>query len=363
MTITHPGQRLANVDVPETLLSDLAAHAHDLDAGNHTTREIITETAAAGLVDLGVSPNRTTLLEQAGVIETLAEKSLSAAFSLWCHRMCLEYLTMADGNYAKQLLKDLRAGTQVGSSAMASGFQFAAGLGDLSLRIESDSRGQLRLSGQLVWASNLFDDAVVFAAAKGPSPTSAPAVVAFPVSADGVEIGSELDLLALRGTASTSVTLNAVPIAENQVLIDDFAAFIGRARPVLSVLQASFCLGLASESYRHITRKLSGVRKVYEPELDSLAHRLVQVKKTFAESVPKIGTSQPPAAAHVLAARLEAGVLAKELTRLEAVAAGSQGFIATTDVNRRYREGTFIPIQAPSEAQLRWELAQASERL
>ena len=357
MTARQPQQRLTDVTMPDTLLSAVAADAAALDFGHQTTRGYLTDLAAAGLVDLGADPDHGSLLEQAAVIETLAEKSFSTAFSLWCHRMCIAYLGDAKEGYTGKLLTKLRAGELIGSSAMASGFQYAAGLGDLSLRVHRDTSGTLRLTGHLGWASNLFDDAVIFAPAYGPSGFTDPVVVAFPVRADGVEVGPELELLALRGTVSTSVTVTDVALQKEQILTTDLAAFLRLARPLLSVLQASFCVGLASESYRHVRRQLTGVKHTFTTELEPLADRLVQVKHQLTELVSMIDTGQPPAIQRLIAARLEAGVLATELTRLETITAGSRGFVTASDVNRRYREATFIPLQAPTEAQLRTELA------
>lgn len=357
MTSPEVPQRLTNVTIPDTLLTAIAANAAAIDRGQQTTRPYLSDLAAAGLADLGARPGHGSLVAQAAVIETLAEKSFSTAFSLWCHRMCVAYLGDAQEEYAGNLLTALRTGEQIGSSAMASGFQHAAGLGDLSLRVYRDAAGTLRLTGHLGWASNLFDDAVIFAPAYGPSETADPVVIAFPVGADGVEVGPELDLLALRGTVSTSVTVTDVALRQEQILTTDLASFLGRARPVLSVLQASFCIGLATESYRHLRTQLTGVKYTFTAELAQLADRLVRVKQQLVELASAIDIGNPPAVQRLIAARLEAGVLANELTRLETITAGSRGFVTTSDVNRRYREATFIPLQAPTEAQLRTELA------
>lgn len=364
MAISHAEQRLTHVAIPDELLTYAASYAHSIDIGRYTTREAITQISAAGLADLGAtSEPGGSLLQQAAVIERLAEQSLSIAFSLWCHRMCIEYLSFVDGPFADEMLPKLRAGETVGSSAMAPGFKYAAGLGELGVTIHRDSDGQLRLSGRLAWASNLFSDAIIFAAASWSPEHSeipeTPVIVSFPVSSQGVQLGPELELLALRGTASTSVTLHDVAIREDQILTSGFSSFVQRARPVLSVLQASFCLGIASESHRNARSHLTGTNVVFENELAQLSDRLARAKQDFIDLVPRIGTELPPAPADLLATRLEAGVLAKKLTTFETMLSGSQGFVTTSDVNRRYREATFIPLQAPSEAQLRWELAQA----
>ncbi|GAA4474581.1 hypothetical protein GCM10023190_08720 [Enteractinococcus fodinae] len=349
MTSPQAQQRLTNVTISDTLLSAVASNAAAIDLGQQTTRQYLSDLAAAGLADLGADPDHGSLLEQAAVIERLAEKSLSTAFSLWCHRMCIAYLRDAKEGYAHKLQTKLRSGKLIGSSAMASGFQYAAGLGDLSLRVHRDTSGTLRLTGHLGWA--------FFAPAYGPSESLDPVVVAFPVCADGVEVGPELDLLALRGTASTSVAVTDVVLPEEQILTTDLTAFLGRARPVLSVLQASFCVGLASESYRHLRTQLTGVKQTFTAEFEHVANRLAQVKHQLVELLSMLDTGQPPAIQRLIAARLEAGVVATELTRLETITAGSRGFVTTSAVNRRSREATFIPLQAPTEAQLRTELA------
>ena len=357
MTLTKSSspRRTTPAGLTATLLADIASSAHRIDIGETTTRQALTDLAAAGLIDIGAPSGRGTVLEQAAVIEAWAEKSLSVAFSVWCHRMTQEYLSIVDGNGLEAMVEDLRSGVQVGSSAMADAFRYSAGIGELPLVLHRDSAGQLRLSGRLPWASNLFDDAIVFTAAQGPS--GAPVIVAFPLAAPGVSIGPELELLALRGTASTSVTLDNVVLPDDHVLTTDFSAFIRRARPVLSLLQASFCLGLAGESYRHTKTQLTGVNEVFRADLTQFGERLKQAQEQFVLLASCIGTAESPAGQAVLALRLEAGLLAKELTRLETMTAGSRAFVVTSDVNRRYREVMFIPLQAPSEAQLRAELA------
>ncbi len=57
--------------------------------------------------------------------------------------------------------------------------------------------------------------------------------------------------------------------------------------------------------------------------------------------------------------RLEAARLAVEAVALEAKAVGSRGYARGSETARRLREAAFLPIQAPTEVQLRAELARA----
>ncbi len=72
----------------------------------------------------------------------------------------------------------------------------------------------------------------------------------FRLADQGVEVGRDLNLLALQGTASTSVKVQDVALAPEQILTEDFEDFMGRCRPTFAVLQSSFCLGLATASFR-----------------------------------------------------------------------------------------------------------------
>ncbi|SHW24248.1 membrane protein [Mycobacteroides abscessus subsp. abscessus] len=56
--------------------------------------------------------------------------------------------------------------------------------------------------------------------------------------------------------------------------------------------------------------------------------------------------------------RLDAAGLAGAASRLEVTLSGGAGYAVGTAANRRFREAAFLPIQSPSEGQLRWELKQ-----
>lgn len=354
---------LAEVALPNSLLQTVSDRAQDIDSGTDTVRDLFPVLADACLVDLGAPCNANgELVHQAAVLHDLAERSLSVAFALWGHRMTIEYLTLTGGSFAEPLLQLLRAGTVPGVSAMAPGFKNFVGAGDLGLSLQRDARGRLLLSGRLDWASNLYSDAVVVASANGPNQNTdisgarQKVIVAFRVDAPEVTVGPDLNLLALRGTASTFVEIEDLVLAEEQILTDHFETFIRQARPTLSILQASFCLGLATASYRQVSQNVTGVNEVFNPQVDSLGDQLAKTKQQLAELARRVATGSVLRPQQLLSTRLEAGSLATELTTLELKTAGGKGYVTTSDTNRRYREASFIPIQAPSEAQLKWEL-------
>lgn len=351
---------LAEVAIPDDLLRTVSQRANDIDSGKYVTRDIFPALANAGLVDLGAPFNAANkLVHQAGVLHDLAERSLSVAFALWGHRMAIEYLTITGGAFAETLLPQLRAGTTPGVSAMAPGFKNFAGAGDLGLWLQYDDDGSLRLSGRLDWASNLYSDAMVVAPAYGPKNASGSrqkVIIAFPLNAPGITVGPQLDLLALQGTASTFVTIDDVVIEHQHILTDNFDAFIQRARPTLSTLQSSFCLGLATASYQQAHHNATGLNAVFSPQIQKLGEQLATAKQHLSDLAHRVATDNPPHPKQLLSLRVEAGRLAADLATLELKTAGGKGYVTTSDTNRRYREATFIPVQSPSEAQLQWEL-------
>lgn len=364
MSVTTAENPLAEVGVPHELLNQVSEAATAVDAGEAHPREVFPALAAAGLIDLGAPANTGgQLLRQAAVVEALAERSLSTAFALWGHRMSIEYLAAAGGDYAEGLLAQLRTGEVPGVSGMASAFKTYAGAGSLDLTVDRAEDGGLTLSGRLPWASNLYPDAVVLSAAYGPADDLDAAgerkklILAFQLSDEGVEVGRDLNLLALQGTASTSVKVEGVRLESQQILTEDFDEFMSRCRPTFAVLQSSFCLGLAAESFRQARSNLPGLNEVFLEDFEQLGDDLGVAKEQLADFAARVAGANPPERRDVLALRLEAGRLAVALATLEVKTAGGKGFIADSSPNRRFREATFIPVQSPSEAQLRWELA------
>ncbi|MEH0058690.1 acyl-CoA dehydrogenase family protein [Auritidibacter ignavus] len=349
---------LPPVDLPEDLLDEVREHATAVDSGDSLARAVLPRLGAAGLIGLGAPNNRDgSLPSQVAVIAHLAGISLSVAFGLWGHRMSIEYLSLAGTDFAQRQLAELLEGTKPGISGMASAFRAFAGAGPVDLEAQH-TEGGFRISGTVPWASNLYDDALLVTAARVEADGDL-IVIAFPLTAPGVRVGKDLDLLALKGTASTYVTVEDVFLPEEQVLSHEFREFMGTCRPSFGLLQSSFCLGLAQASLDNAQARLDkGLNNMFATDIRQAAERLDQLTQTVADYAERIGTDRAPDRRAVLAARLEAGQTAVELASLEIKTAGGKGYVTTSDANRRYREAAFLPVQSPSEAQLRWELEQ-----
>jgi len=145
-------------------------------------------------------------------------------------------------------------------------------------------------------------------------------------------------------------------VRPDAVLSEDLAGFVGRIRPAFLLIQSSFCAGLALRSAREAVRHTHGAGPHAE-----LAHDVAEVAAR-AESVHgrlHAAAADPGALgkADLLRLRLDAAASAVAATRVEATVRGGAGYLAASAVSRRLREAAFLPIQAPTEGQLRWELS------
>jgi alkylation response protein AidB-like acyl-CoA dehydrogenase len=87
-----------------------------------------------------------------------------------------------------------------------------------------------------------------------------------------------------------------------------------------------------------------------------LTTELAAVESQVAAAAATVGGPTTPAKRDLLTLRLAAAETVSAAAALEIRTAGGKGYARRTDASRRFREAAFIPVQSPSEAQLRWEL-------
>ena len=340
------------------LIESVGAAARALDCGEQTARGNLAALAESGVLGLGAPRNSDGALPaMASVVGQLAGECMSTAFTIWAHRMTIEYLTTAGTPWAINAAEHLRTGAVLGVTGMASAFKDAAGCGSLDLTAEPVDNGYA-LSGTLRWASNLYDDSIMVTAARAESGDKL--IVALPLSSDGVKIGEHFDLLALGSTASSYLTLDNAYIGADQVLTCDVGSFLATVRPTFLVLQSAMCLGLARRCIDQARLGLTGVNSVFVPEVDMLAGKLSLAESTLMALAQATGTAATPGKRQLLSLRLAAAELASSAAALEVRTAGGKGYARQTDASRRFREAAFIPVQSPSESQLRWELGRCA---
>jgi alkylation response protein AidB-like acyl-CoA dehydrogenase len=104
------------------------------------------------------------------------------------------------------------------------------------------------------------------------------------------------------------------------------------------------------------------VNAVFHDQHSTLVSRLDRLRYELDSVIAAI-TDEPATAAEITAAislRLEAAVLAREATQIELCISGGRGYVASSPTARRLREAMFIPVQSPTEGQLRWELTRSA---
>ncbi|KZS69429.1 MAG: acyl-CoA/acyl-ACP dehydrogenase [Mycobacterium pseudokansasii] len=336
------------------LLAEIRAYAGVLDCGDDTARRSFPGLGTVGLLGLGAPGNIDGRLPQmAQVIRMISGECMSTGFCVWANRMAIEYLLTAATEYSMVAVQPLLAGTALGITGMAAAFKDAAGCGSLELTAAAVPGGY-QLSGSIRWASNLYHDSVLVTAAR--TERGDKLIVAVPLSTPGITIGDHFELLAMGSTASSYLELTDVYVGDEQVLSADFDGFLDAVRPAFLVLQSAMCLGLAKTTLTQCRIGLTGVNSVFAPDVDLIAGKLALAETTLASVAASVGGGQPPSKKELLSLRLSAAEIASASAALEIRTAGGKGYASRTPASRRYREAAFLPVQSPSEAQLRWEL-------
>lgn len=337
------------------LLEDIRAHAAALDRGEDHSRRSFTALGAAGLLGIGAPDNADGRLPaMAEVIRLISGTCMSTGFSLWAHRMAVEYLLAAATPFGATAVEPLRAGAVLGVTGMAAAFKESAGCGSVELTA-TPAGGGYQVSGPIRWASNLYPDSTMVTAVR--TDAGERLIIALPLGTPGVILGEHFDLLAMGSTASSWLKLEGAYLPDEQVLSHDFEDFLRAVRPTFLVLQSAMCLGLARAALEQATVGLDGVNSVFGADVERVAEKLTETEATLARLALAVGGAHPPAKKELLSLRLAAAELSSVSTDLEIRTAGGKGYASRTSVSRRYREAAFIPVQSPSEGQLRWELA------
>jgi alkylation response protein AidB-like acyl-CoA dehydrogenase len=291
------------------------------------------------------------------LVRELATASLAAAFAAWSQRMVIEYLRCCPTQDAEPgLVQALRTAEVTGATALAPAISDLAGRAELPVVAAPDGDGW-RLSGKIGWASNLFDEAVVVTPAR--TPDGGRLVVLFRRTAPGVTPTPFHDLLGLNGTGTGALELEGVWVGRGQVLSDDLPDFMALCRPAMLLMQSALAVGVADAALDQAAAQLSGVAAVLRPEHEELARRRDDVANRMEDQAASRVGIAPGDLARV---RLDAMEVAAHAVRLESAASGGSGYLAGSATARRIREAAFLPVQAPTEAQLRSEVAAAATR-
>ena len=341
-------QATAPLVVDPSILETVSEKAKAVDAGTEDARYILPVLAEVGLLD-------TDLLTAARTVREISRRDLSVGFTIWAHLMTQTYLANANKPAASAVEQSLRSGTRPGITGMAAAFKEFAGCGEIELAA-TPVEGGYRVTGKLNWASNLYDDAVLVTAVR--TDAGDRLLIFVEGGAEGLTFGKPFGLLGLNATASAWVSLENVFVPESQVLTHDFDAFILQVRPTFVVLQIAECIGVAEAAIAAASERLFGVNATFADEVQDIAARVSDIIARQESIITRVGNSDI-SPVELLELRLDAAEVAVAAANVEVRVAGGAGYAKSSPASRRFREAAFIPVQSPSEAQLRWELERA----
>lgn len=350
-TVTHSDSTAEQRILPASLRDTVAENAKAVDKAEQDARYVLPLLGEENLLG-GPLP------QIAQVIRELSREDLSTGFTVWAQRMTLEYLEFGGTEFAAPLAAALRRGERPGVTGMAPVLKEAAGAGEVDLTAEPVDGGY-RINGKLNWASNLYDDAVLVTGAK--TPDGGRIIFAVEAGHEGLTFGRPFGLLGLNATASAWVTFEDLILPGEQVLTTDIGEFVPAVKPTLALLQVAECLGLAEASATVASGRLSGMNETFREDWEKADAGISELARRLADTIERFEkrTHNP---ADVLELRLDAAELAVASANIEVRVAGGAGYARSSSTSRRFREAAFIPVQSPSESQLRWELQRARER-
>tara|TARA_B100000029_G_scaffold506678_1_gene589852 strand:+ start:642 stop:1733 length:1092 start_codon:yes stop_codon:yes gene_type:complete len=295
--------------------------------------------------------------EVSDAIASVAYEDMASAFAAWCHRMVIEYVYQSEtsNSHLKQLLSDLKQCSIFGSTAMGPGTaNFLTGT-EIPIRVEREN-DEFTANGIIRWASNLTGKFVIVTAVKEMSSDNT-YIVTIPGNSQELHINDFTKLLGLDQTFSTSMSVTDLKIPNENIVTQDFSNFMRSIIVPFLILQSSFCKGLAARSLHESLNMISGPKTVFEDELQKNIIEFNQLSDEL-EIETSTNLASDDEIRRLLKARLNFALLASSSVNLEYKLCGGAAYSISSPVSRRLREAAFLPIQAPTEVQLRWILSQ-----
>ncbi|MFK3737450.1 acyl-CoA dehydrogenase family protein [Massilia sp. TN1-12] len=361
MAAVTPGAAL----LPAGLADWLDAHAETLDTDTALASEVVPRLAGAGLFGIGV-PARYggsggTVADAIAAIAAVAERSLTAAFVFWGQRAFIEFLLQGDNQALRaRWTADLVAGGRAGATGLSNAMKFLSGIESLRIAATRADDGW-RIDGGIAWITNLRKEGFMAAAAADMPDGAPPAVIAFTDDAPGVVRSPDLDLLALRGSNTASVTLSGVRIGEAAIVAADAHAWLPAVRPAFLGMQCGLSIGLARAALG-AAQALSGrMAGPLPPRIEAARVALEGQEATLAEGVldGRFASNAPD----LFRLRIALAASVQQAVMLELQASGGKAYLRQHDgFARRWREAAFIPIVTPSLTQLQAALDKLDAR-
>lgn len=347
--------------LPEATRDWLSAHAESLDADARQAPAVVPQLAQAGVLGVGLSTSLGgrggAVSEAVEAVAQVAQHSLSAAFAFWGQRVLIHLLANTDNTALRDRhLPALLAGELAGASGLSNVMKFLSGIESLSIEAQPHSEGGWTLNGKVPWCTNLRQPDFLVAVAVARADGRPPMIVAIPSDRAGLTRSPDLDLIALRGTNTASLTLTNVRIDPSDLLAEAAPAFLPRVRPAFLGLQCGMSIGLARASLAAAGQRLGNDRHVLRTPTEQATQALADAVQALKAGVDDGAYVAAPQGLFRL--RLTLNTIVQQAAQLELQASGGRAYHRDipSGFARRWREAAFIPIVTPSVTQLLGEL-------
>jgi len=295
-------------------------------------------------------------------IEAMAEVGatcISTAFCVWCQDALVWYLENTQNSALRERHLDAAAsGDMLGGTGLSNPMKAMAGFEPLALKGVPVSGGY-RVTGRLPYVSNI-EDGHRFGTVFGVEGQPERRIMALlQAGHNGVSLAQNAHFIALEGSATYSVLVRDAFVPEADILSDDAAAFIPKIRKGFVLLQSGMGIGAArgaAASMRNdsVGRRLAAHLPLGPDAIDARCDALLERIREHAQ-----GPQETDRAAFldILRTRLDVSWLALEAAQAAVLQHGARGYLAGSEVSRRFREAQFVAIVTPSVKHITAELA------
>ncbi|MDO4232856.1 MAG: acyl-CoA dehydrogenase family protein [Lautropia sp.] len=352
--------------VREIANGPLAALAEDIDRQGVYPEEIMRSLGEAGafMAHLSGLPGGANYVTAINAIAEVSRVCGSTGFLMWCQMACTMYLERsANPDLHDDVLLEVATAEVLGGTGLSNAMKSLANIEKNHLSARADGEDFI-VDGMLPWVSNLGEDHSFCAVAVVQTPDGPRELMFYVNCADaGVSTRRCPEFSALEGTATLGVTFSHHRVRPSRVVAWPARPYIAGIRGAFLLLQCGIGAGIiqgAIDSMHDVEAQLGHVNSFLDDrpadlqnELDAILARVAELAKTPYDNSNEYF-------ARVLAVRGEAAELTLRATQSALLHAGARGYLASSPVQRRVREGQFVAIVTPAIKHIRSELARLS---
>ncbi|THF67329.1 acyl-CoA dehydrogenase [Pseudothauera nasutitermitis] len=353
----------APASISTSVATDLHWFAERAEALNNSAEhaeDVLPELGRRDLLRIGVPAalggSGGTTSDSLEAIAAVAERSLTAAFVFWGQRTFIEYLLASPNEGLRERwLADLLAGRFAGATGLSNAMKYLSGIEALQLTARAQG-DRLRVDGRLPWVTNLRHAGFAAAAAVQREDGGA-AIVALADSQPGVRRSADLDLVALRGSNTAAIDVDAVDLGPEWLIHEDARTFCPAVRPAFLALQLGMPIGLARVALRTARERAGSAHAIVLPKVAEVSAEVeAQAAALHAGLADGRFVADAPTLFRI---RIRLAELVQSALGLELDATGGRAYLLdqNREFARRWVEGAFVPVITPSLTQLQGELA------